>query len=130
MCEQQVERVVFEIILEQRAEVQKVGRNVATSQHRDVESTRRGSEPAANVATSQCRNVSTSRRLNIPTLQRRDVRANSASNIIKSTWSRNHGGIEERTNKGTESRAVATEISGEETYFCIFFFSNKTADVL
>ena len=35
-CEQQVERVIFEIILEQRVEVQKVGRNVATSQRRDV----------------------------------------------------------------------------------------------
>ena len=34
--EQQVERAVFEIILEQRAEVQKVGRNVLTSQRRDV----------------------------------------------------------------------------------------------
>ena len=31
LCEQQVERAVFEIILEQIAEVQKVGRNVMTS---------------------------------------------------------------------------------------------------
>ena len=40
LCEQQVERAVFEIILEQRAELQKVGRNVATSQRRDIGSTR------------------------------------------------------------------------------------------
>ena len=31
LCEKQVERAVFEIILQQRAEVKKVGRNVATS---------------------------------------------------------------------------------------------------
>ena len=36
LCEQRVERAVFEIILEQRVEVQKVGRNVATSQRRDI----------------------------------------------------------------------------------------------
>ena len=38
--------------------------------------------------------------------------------------------IEERTNKGKESIAAAIEINGEETYFCIFFFYDKTADVL
>ena len=31
LCEQQVERAAFEIILEKRTEVQKVGRNIATS---------------------------------------------------------------------------------------------------
>ena len=34
LCEQQVKQTVFEIILEQIEEVQKVGRNVTTSQRR------------------------------------------------------------------------------------------------
>ena len=36
LCELQVERAVFESILEQRVEVHKAGRNVMTSQRRDV----------------------------------------------------------------------------------------------
>ena len=44
-----MEREVFEIIMEQIIEVQKIGRNVATSQRRVNEN---GSYQAANVATS------------------------------------------------------------------------------
>ena len=47
LCELQVERAIFESILEQRVEVHKAGKNVATSQRRDVPTSRR-----PNVATS------------------------------------------------------------------------------
>ena len=40
LCELQVERAVFESILEQRVEVHKAGRNVSTSQRRDIGSMR------------------------------------------------------------------------------------------
>ena len=67
---------------------------------------------------------------NVVMPQRHDVRTISCSTIIKSERGPKIRGIEERTNKGTESIAVAIEISGEETYFCMFLFSDKTADVL
>ena len=65
LCEQQVEQAIFEIILELRVEVQKVGRNVAMSQRRDVPTSRRRvhenrSQQAENVATSQRHDVATS----------------------------------------------------------------------
>ena len=62
--------------------------------------------------------------------QRREVGAISTSPSLKSKRDQKSRGIEKRTNEGTESRAAATQISGEETYFCIFFFSDKIADVL
>ena len=41
LCELQVERAIFESILEQRVEVHKSSRNVATSQRHDVPTSRR-----------------------------------------------------------------------------------------
>ena len=111
LCEQQVKRAVFEIILEQRAEVQKVGRNVATSQ-------RRVNEKRKSIS-GQRRNASTSRR-----------QCNFCLAIIESKREQKTRGMEKRTNEGMESRAAATQISEKETYFCIFFFSDKTADIL
>ena len=55
-----MERAVFEIILEQRAEVQKVGRNFVTSQRRDVGSTRM---EVNKWQTLRCPNVATSVRI-------------------------------------------------------------------
>ena len=113
LCELQVERGVFESILEQRLEVHKAGRNVATSQRHDDESTR------IKVNKRQRRDILTS-------LCQRDF----CLSIIKSKMGTRNQGIEERTNEGTESRAATTQISEEETYFCISPFSDKTTDVL
>ena len=54
-----MERAVFGTILEQREEEHEAGRNVVTSQRRDIGSTRRGSKQVANVATPQRRDIST-----------------------------------------------------------------------
>ena len=104
-----MEREVFGTILGQREEEKKAGKNVATSQRRDVGSTRRGSQEVANVATPQCRNVS----------------AISASASLKAKGTKKMRGIEKRTDEGMESRAAANQISGEDTCFCIFFFSER-----
>ena len=93
LCEQQVEQAIFEIILEKRAEVQKVSRNVATLGQREWKST-----------SGKCRDVSTSRRCN--------VSANSASNIIKSTWARNNEGI-----RNTYERGHKKESSSEPDHW-------------
>ena len=99
--------------------------NVATPQHRDASTSRR-----FNVATPQCHDASTSRRLNVATPQRHDVatlrrQRDFCLNIIKSKGTRNREGMGKRTDEGTESIAAATQISGEDTCFCIFFFSEK-----
>ena len=109
-----MKQTVFGIILEQREEEQKAGRNVATSQRHDVRSTRRGSQQVTNVATPQRRDVATSR-----------SQCDFCLNIIKSKGTRNRGGIGKCTDEGTKSIVGATHISGEETCFCIFFFSEK-----
>ena len=51
------------------------------SQHRDVGSTRRGSQQVANVAMPQRRDASTSRRLNVATPQRRDASTSRRHNV-------------------------------------------------
>ena len=53
-----MEQAVFGTILEPREEKHETGRNVATSQRRDVGSTLRRSQQVANVATPQRRDVS------------------------------------------------------------------------
>ena len=73
-----MERAVFGIILEQIEEEQEAGRNVATSQRRDVRSTRRGSQQVANVAMPQ----------------RRYVSANSVSTSLKEKGPKFEGGSE------------------------------------
>ena len=50
--------------------------------------------------------------------------------IIKSKRDHKSRGIEERTDESTKIRAAATQISGEEIYFCIIFFFDKTEDDL
>ena len=52
LCEKQVELAVFEIILEQRAKVQKVGRNITTSGQREEEVNKRPTSRRLNVVTS------------------------------------------------------------------------------
>ena len=67
-------------------------------------------------------NVATLQRCDVATLRRqRDF----CLNIIKSKGARNREGMEKRTDEGTESIVAATQISGEGTCFCIFFFSEK-----
>ena len=61
----------------------------------------------------------------VATPQRRDVSTISASTSLKAKGLEIERGIEKRTDEGTESIAPATQISGEETCFCIFFFSEK-----
>ena len=109
-----MEREVFRIILEQREEEHKAGRNVTMYQHRNVGSTRRGSQKVTNVATPQRRDVATLRR-------QRDF----CLNIIKSKGTRNREGMGKLMNEGTESVEATTQISGEDTCFCIFFFFEK-----
>ena len=99
--------------------------NVATPQRRDASTSRR-----LNVATPQRRDATTSRRHNVATPQRRDASTSRRQrdlclNIIKREGTRNRGWIRKRTDEGTESRAATTQISGEDTYFCIFFFSER-----
>ena len=61
--------------------------HVATSQRRDVPTSRR-----PHVATSPRRDVPTSRRPNVATLQHRDVSSRSAPYHLKCEWLRNRGG--------------------------------------
>ena len=88
-----MERAVFEIILEQREEEQKAGKNVATSQRRDSPTSRRQHD--------------------------------FCLIIIKSKRDQKSRGIRKRTDEGKESRAAANQINGEDTCFCIFFFSER-----
>ena len=67
---------------------------------------------------------------NIATPQRRDVSANFISTSLKEKGPEIKRGIGKRTDEGTESIAAATQISGEETCFCIFLLFWKTADGL
>ena len=46
-------------------------------------------------------------------------------NIIKSKGTRIERGIGKRKDEGTESRAAANQINGEDTCFCIFFFPKR-----
>ena len=119
-----MERAVFEIILEQREEEQKAGRNIATSQHLDIPTSRRRVKEKRKSTSGQRRNASTSRRLNVAMLQRRDVSVISASPSLKAKGTKNRL-IGKRTDEGTESRAAANQISGEDSCFCIFFFPER-----
>ena len=83
--------------------------NVATSQRRNVGSMIIGSQQVASVTTPQ----------------RCDVSAISASTSLKAKGPEIEGGIEKRTDEGTECRVAATQISGEDTCFCIFFLSER-----
>ena len=62
---------------------------------------------------------------NVATPQRRDVSAIYASTSLKEKGPKIDEGIGKRTNEGTEIMAAATQISGEDNCFCIFFFSKK-----
>ena len=82
----------------------------------------------------------TSRRPNVATSGQREEEVNKyptsrrqcdfCLTIIKSKRDQKTRGIEKRSNKSTERRATTTQISGEETYFCIFSCSDKIVDVL
>ena len=90
--------MVFEIIVEQIAGVQKIGRNVATSGQREWKST---------------------------SGKRRDVSANSASNIIKSTWTINRGGSE---NVRTRAQKVEQQRRNQWRRQLLFYFSSFLKD--
>ena len=110
LCEQHVERAVFEIILDLIAEVQEVGKNVATSQRRDVGSTRM--------------EVNKARSLNVATFQRHDVSAISPSQSLKAKGTRIRG--HRKTYRlGHGKQSSSDEISGEDSCFCIFFFPKR-----
>ena len=78
--------------------------HVATSQRRDVPTSR---HPNVTTSGQQCRSqqVETSRRLNVAT-SARDLLL-----IIKSTNGSEKGGIEKRTNEGTEFQSRVTQTS-------------------
>ena len=99
--------------------------NVATSQRRDVSTSRR-----LNVATSQRRDVSTSRRLNVATSQRRDV---SVSAVFSSFKSKQGAELEVSGNVRTRGRKSEQQRhrSGRRArdLYCFFVFDNRT-DVL
>ena len=98
-----MERAIFEIILEQREEEQKVGWNIATSGQREEEINKWPTSRRLNVATSQCRGLT----------------------IIKSKRDQIPRGVEKRIDEGTESRAAMNQISGEDNCFFIFFFPER-----
>ena len=93
--------------------MQKVGRNVATSGQREWKST-------------------SGKRLNVATSQRRDVSANSASNIIKSTWTRNQGGGGGRKTygRGHGKQSSSEPVHWRRHLLLYFLLSGKTDDVL
>ena len=106
---------LLEAILEQQEVVHKDGWNVATSQLRDVPTSRR-----PHVVTSQRRDVgSTNIKVNkrqVATSQRRDVATSRRQCefcllIIKSKKGCIIGGIGNLTNQGTEIKATMTSIS-------------------
>ena len=130
--------------LEQWRAMQESGCHVATSQRRDVPTSRRphvATSPRRdvptslrwvnqyrskqsktsrrlNVVTPQRRDVATSRRCNIATLQRRDVSTRSAPHHLKHQWFRNRG-IGRRTNEGTEFQSSSDTDFEEVSVICI-----------
>ena len=119
--------------LEQRGSEQGSDCHVATSQRRDVPTSRR-----PHVATSPCRDASTSRRRvnnaevnkwkrrDVPTsrrqlkiCRRRDVSSRSAPYHLKYEWLRNQG-IVRRTNEGTEFQSRVTQTSTKCPGFVLF----------
>ena len=119
-----MERAIFEIILERREEDQKTGGNVATSQRRDVPTSRRRVNEKRKPTSGQRHDASTSRRLNVATSQRRDVSAISASPSLKTKGIRFRG--HRRTHGlGHGKQSSGNQISGEDSWICIFFFSER-----
>ena len=119
----------LEAILEQHEAVHKDGWHIATSQRRDVPTSRR-----PNVATSPRRDVptprrwvnyyadqqeATSRRLNVATLQRRDVSASAVFSSFKSKQDEDFRGIEKRTAEGMEIQSSSDTNHEEEPEICI-----------
>ena len=108
------------------------------SQHRDVGSTRRGSQQVANVAMSQRRDASTSRRLNVTTpqrrvvstsrrlnvasSQRRDVSAIFASPSLKAKGTRNRGSFKNVRTRARKSEQLRPRLAEKRPTF-VFFFS-------
>ena len=101
--------MVFGIILEQREEEQKADKNVVMYQRRNVPTSRRRVNEKRKSTSDQ----------------RRDVSAISASTSLKAKGPEIDEGIGKRTDEGTKSIAAATQISGEDTFFYIFFFPKK-----
>ena len=114
----------------------KDGWNVATSQRRDIGSTRIKVNKCLNVATSQRRDVSTSRRLNVATTQRRstlqrhDVSESFSLSIIKSKGGPEFKASKIVRTKARKVRTAATLILKKSPTFVFFFFSDRSTDVL
>ena len=98
--------------------------NVAASQRRDSPTSRHW------VNKNKSQQAATSRRLNVTTLQRHDVSASFCLSIIKNKGGLEFEGIEDRTKQSTKNQNNSDLDLEEETHFCIFFFSDKSTDVL
>ena len=102
----------------------KAGCNVATSPRRDIPTSRRW------VNKYRSQQAETSRRLNVATLQRRDVSAISASPSLKAKKVDKNSRHRRSYERGHENQNSSDLDLEEETYFCIFFFSDKSTDAL
>ena len=123
LCECRWNGQLLEAFWEQRVEVKRAGRNVVTPQRRDVGSTK------IEVNKQQRRDISTSRRLNVAKLQHRDVSAIYASPSLKEK--RGPEPDKGDTYEGGHGNQKSIDLDPEErTDFCIFFFSDKSIDVL
>ena len=105
--------MVFESNLEQRVEVHKAGRNVATSQRQNVPTSLR-----PNVVTSQLRDVPTSRR-RVNKKRSQQAVSRDISAIFSFPSLKAKRGPEIKASKDVQRRARNQ-----------FFFSDKTTDVL
>ena len=94
--------------------------HVVTSQRRDVGST------YIEVNKRQRRDV------NVATLQRRDVSASSASQSLKAKRGLEFEGIRDRGSYelGHENQNISDFDLGEEPVICIFFFLDRSTNVL
>ena len=93
-----MEREIFEIILEQREEEQKAGRNVTTSGQQEEEVNK------------------------WPTSRRQH---DFFITIIKSKRDQNSRGSKKTYGLGHGKQSSSDEISGEDNCFCIFFFPER-----
>ena len=98
--------------LEQWKAMQESGCHVATSQRRDVPTSR-----SSNIAMLG-QPIQKSTIKNVATPQRRDVSSRSAPHHLKYQWLRNQG-MERRTNKGTEFQSSSDTDFEEVTVICI-----------
>ena len=120
----EVKRANYGNKLKQWRAMQESGCHVATSQRRDVSTSRRFQRHDVGSTNTEVNNLkrrdaSKSRRLNVATLQRRDVSSRSAPHHLKYEWLINQG-IGRRTNEGTEFQSRVTQTSKKCPGFVLF----------